>query len=60
MQIEASGLSVERGGRVIFAGLGFRLGPGEALMVKGPNGAGKSTLLRALAGLLPLARGRSS
>lgn len=58
MQIEASGLSVERGGRVIFAGLGFRLGPGEALVVKGPNGAGKSTLLRALAGLLPLAAGQ--
>jgi heme exporter protein A len=58
MQIEASGLSVERGGRVIFAGLGFRLGPGEALVVKGPNGAGKSSLLRALAGLLPLAAGQ--
>ncbi|MGP8232309.1 MAG: ATP-binding cassette domain-containing protein, partial [Methylovirgula sp.] len=58
MQIEASGLSVERGGRVIFAGLGFRLGAGEALVVKGPNGAGKSTLLRALAGLLPLAAGQ--
>ena len=57
MQIEASALSVERGGRVIFAGLGFGLRAGEALLVKGPNGAGKSTLLRALAGLLPLASG---
>ncbi|MEW6439265.1 MAG: heme ABC exporter ATP-binding protein CcmA [Pseudomonadota bacterium] len=57
MQIEASALSVERGGRVIFAGLGFQLAAGEALLVKGPNGAGKSTLLRALAGLLPLAQG---
>lgn len=57
MQIEASALSVERGGRVIFAGLGFQLAAGEALLVKGPNGAGKSTLLRALAGLLPLMRG---
>ncbi len=57
MQIEASALSVERGGRVIFAGLGFHLAAGEALLVKGPNGAGKSTLLRALAGLLPLAGG---
>jgi heme exporter protein A len=57
MQIEASDLSVERGGRVIFAGLGLQVGAGEALEVKGPNGAGKSTLLRALAGLLPLARG---
>jgi len=58
MQIEASALSVERGGRIVFADLGFRLKAGEALLVTGPNGAGKSTLLRALAGLLPLAAGR--
>ena len=57
MQIEASALSVERGGRIIFAGLDFRLAAGEALLVKGPNGAGKSTLLRAFAGFLPLAAG---
>jgi ABC-type sulfate/molybdate transport systems ATPase subunit len=31
---------------------------GEVLVVLGPNGAGKSTLLRALAGLVPGARGR--
>jgi heme exporter protein A len=58
MKIEASALSVERGGRRIFADLGFRLNGGEALRVTGPNGAGKSTLLRAIAGLLPLAAGR--
>lgn len=58
MKIEASALSVERGGRRIFAGLGFRLNAGEALRVTGPNGAGKSTLLRAIAGLLPLAAGQ--
>ncbi len=58
MKIEASALSVERGGRRIFAELGFRLDAGEALRVSGPNGAGKSTLLRAVAGLLPLAAGR--
>ncbi len=58
MQIEASALSVERGGRIVFSGLGFRLAAGEALVVTGPNGAGKSTLLRALAGLLPLAAGQ--
>ena len=33
-------------------------GPEEVVAVVGPNGAGKTTLLRALAGLLPLARGR--
>ena len=30
---------------------------GETIAVLGPNGAGKTTLLRALAGLVPLARG---
>lgn len=58
MQIEARGLSVERGGRTVFAGLDFQLVAGQALLVTGPNGAGKSTLLRAIAGLLPLAAGR--
>jgi len=37
----------------------FEVLPGLTL-VRGPNGAGKTTLLRALAGLVPLARGRRS
>src|ERR1700753_3405028 len=57
MQIEASALSGERGGRMIFAGLDFRLAAGAARLGKRPNGAGKSTLLRAFAGFLPLAAG---
>jgi molybdate transport system ATP-binding protein len=32
--------------------------PGEIVAVLGPNGAGKTTLLRAMAGLVPLTRGR--
>jgi molybdate transport system ATP-binding protein len=31
--------------------------PGEIVVLLGPNGAGKTTLLRAIAGLIPLARG---
>ncbi|MBO0690387.1 MAG: ATP-binding cassette domain-containing protein, partial [Candidatus Dormibacteraeota bacterium] len=31
---------------------------GQVVTLLGPNGAGKTTLLRALAGLLPIARGR--
>jgi heme exporter protein A len=56
--LAAHDLSCQRGGRVIFRDLGFRLAPGEALLVSGPNGAGKTSLLRQIAGLLPLAAGR--
>jgi len=51
------GLGCIRGGRVVFAGLDFRLSPGEALILLGPNGSGKSSLLRVLAGLLRPAAG---
>jgi heme exporter protein A len=45
--------------RAILRGISLELGPGLTLL-RGPNGAGKTTLLRALAGLVPLARGRRS
>ncbi|MGH6799855.1 MAG: heme ABC exporter ATP-binding protein CcmA [Methylocella sp.] len=57
MRLSASGLTVERGGRIVFSNLSFALDAGRSLAVTGPNGAGKSTLLRALAGLLPLSGG---
>jgi heme exporter protein A len=60
MQLSASRLTVERGGRIVFSDLSFALEAGGSLTVTGPNGAGKSTLLRVLAGLLPLAGGTIS
>lgn len=57
MDLVAENLSVTRGHRTVFAGLGFALAPGGALILAGPNGAGKSTLLRILAGLLPVGAG---
>jgi len=42
--------------RVVLRAVSVMVGPGLTL-VRGPNGSGKTTLLRALAGLVPLARG---
>ncbi|MBY6240692.1 heme ABC exporter ATP-binding protein CcmA [Methylosinus sp. Sm6] len=58
LRLRVTDLCVERGGRPVIDGLGFSLTSGEALVVTGRNGAGKSTLLRAIAGLLPIRRGR--
>ena len=49
---------VRRGDFILTVALA--VAPGEVLGVLGPNGAGKSTLLSALAGLTPVAVGRSS
>ncbi len=49
--LKAVGLAALRGERLIFAGLGFAVPPGGALLLTGPNGSGKSTLLRLVAGL---------
>ena len=55
--LEARGLSVRRGARLVVANVSLGLGPGEAVALIGPNAAGKSTLVRALAGLLPPSAG---
>lgn len=55
-RLGARGLACLRGERLVFSGVDFTLGPGDALLLTGPNGSGKSTLLRVVAGLLrPLA-----
>ena len=55
--VEARGLAVRRGQRLVLQGVDLTLQSGQALAVVGPNAAGKSTLLRALAGLLPTESG---
>ncbi len=51
-QFTGKDLLCVRGGRVVFTGLDFSVGPGGALVLIGPNGSGKSSLLRLMAGLL--------
>lgn len=50
-------LGCVRGGRAVFAGLGFRIDAGGVLVLAGPNGSGKSSLLRLMAGLARPAAG---
>ncbi len=49
--VEARGLEVRAGGRVLVRAESLRLGPGLHALI-GPNGAGKTSLLRALAGIV--------
>jgi heme exporter protein A len=58
MELSVTDLSVARGGSALLSGVSFRLGAGEALVLRGPNGAGKTTLLRTVAGLQPPLAGR--
>jgi heme exporter protein A len=51
-------LACQRGERLVFAGLSFRLPVGGAVMLTGTNGSGKTSLLRLLAGLIKPAAGR--
>ncbi|MDE2563584.1 MAG: heme ABC exporter ATP-binding protein CcmA [Sphingomonadales bacterium] len=51
-RLSATEIACRRGDRILFRGLSFALGPGDALQLSGPNGTGKSSLMRILAGLL--------
>jgi heme exporter protein A len=59
-KLTADDLTLFRGDRCLFEGLGFALNPGELLLLEGPNGCGKTSLLRAIAGLLELETGTVS
>ena len=50
--LKGGGLTLVRGGRLLFEGLSLGLEAGEALHITGPNGSGKSSLIRLVAGLL--------
>lgn len=58
IRFAGEGLACRRGERLVFAGLGFALAPGDALVLTGRNGSGKTSLLRLAAGLTPPAAGR--
>lgn len=49
--LTAHDLSPSRAGRMVAAGIGFSLRPGDALVLRGANGSGKTSILRAVAGL---------
>lgn len=52
------GVTLKRGGRLLFEGLDLVVAAGEGLHIAGPNGSGKSSLIRLAAGLLAAERGR--
>ena len=58
MRLSATDLACRRGGREVFAGVGFSVTAGEVLLISGRNGSGKSSLLRMVVGLLRAAAGR--
>ena len=52
LRLIVSDLACQRGDKLLFRGLSFSLGYGEAMVVTGANGVGKTSLIRALAGLI--------
>jgi branched-chain amino acid transport system ATP-binding protein len=57
MMLAARDIHVSYGKIAAVKGVSIEIGHGEIVALIGPNGAGKSTLLKAIAGLLPVARG---
>ncbi len=57
MKLTLSDVTIERGGRRLFAPLSFSAQAGTLVRIAGANGAGKTTLLRAVAGLTSMTQG---
>lgn len=55
--LELRGVSIRRGGRLLFEGVDLALAAGEACALTGANGVGKTSLLRAVAGLVRIEAG---
>lgn len=55
--LDARGLWVTRGGRVLLENVDLDISPGEIVTLVGPNGAGKTTLVRVVLGLMRPDRG---
>ena len=51
MELAATDLTCERGGRIVFRNVSLSLRSGQLMQLTGPNGSGKSSLLRLIAGL---------
>ena len=58
MMLTANDVHVSYGKIAAVRGVSIEVGAGEIVALIGPNGAGKSTLLKAIAGLLPVRRGK--
>jgi len=58
MILDAHGVSVRRGGRVVLADVSLSVNASEIVGLVGPNGCGKSTLLACIAGVLEPRDGR--
>ncbi len=56
-KLSATDLTLIRGERCLFTGLGFALEAGQLLVLEGQNGSGKTSLLRAMLGMLELETG---